>query len=186
MATKKEELIKKYAKAICEGKAAVFAGAGLSRSSGFVDWKELLAPLAEDIGLDIDKEKDLLLVAQFYKNQKGRTNINNAILEAFSKDVKDINTNIRILSRLPIFTYWTTNYDELLEHGVKDANRNPDVKFESDQLAVMNHNTDAIIYKMHGDVNHPATAVLTKEDYESYERSRPLFRTALKGDLLLE
>ena len=184
MATKKEELIRIYARAICEGNAAVFAGAGLSRSSGFVDWKGLLAPLAKDIGLDIDKEKDLLLVAQFYKNQKGRTNINNAIMDAFSKDVKEINTNIRILSRLPIFTYWTTNYDELLEQGIKAANRNSDVKFESDQLAVMNHNRDAIIYKMHGDVNHPASAVLTKEDYESYERNRPLFRTALKGDLL--
>ena len=37
---------------------------------------------------------------------------------------------------------------------------------------------------MHGDVNHPTNAVLTKEDYELYEHHRPLFRTALKGDLV--
>ena len=37
---------------------------------------------------------------------------------------------------------------------------------------------------MHGDINRPANAVLTKEDYELYEYHRPLFRTALKGDLV--
>lgn len=90
----------------------------------------------------------------------------------------------RIVSRLPIFTYWTTNYDELLEKGIREANRNPDVKSESDQLSNMKRDRDAIVYKMHGDVNHPTNAVLTKEDYELYEHHRPLFRTALKGDLV--
>ena len=45
MVIKKEEFIKKYVKALREGNAAVFAGAGLSRSSGFVDWKELVSLL---------------------------------------------------------------------------------------------------------------------------------------------
>ena len=57
-------------KAIREGNAAIFGGAGLSRPSGFVDWKGLLRPLASDIGLDVDKETDMLSVAQFYKNQR--------------------------------------------------------------------------------------------------------------------
>ncbi|HHX92027.1 MAG TPA: hypothetical protein GX688_00140, partial [Clostridiales bacterium] len=184
MAVRKEELIREYAKAIREGNAAIFGGAGLSRPSGFVDWKGLLRPLASDIGLDVDKETDMLSVAQFYKNQRRtRAGINQAILDAFSVDAQ-INENIRIISRLPIFTYWTTNYDELLEKGIREANRNPDVKSESDQLSNMKRDRDAIVYKMHGDVNHPAKAVLTKEDYELYEHHRPLFRTALKGDLV--
>ncbi|MBQ7432554.1 MAG: SIR2 family protein [Lachnospiraceae bacterium] len=37
---------------------------------------------------------------------------------------------------------------------------------------------------MHGIATNPANAVLTKEDYELYEYNRPLFRTALKGDLI--
>ena len=48
----KKELISNYAKAVMEGYAAVFAGAGLSRGSGYVDWKNLLRPLVEEIGLD--------------------------------------------------------------------------------------------------------------------------------------
>ena len=184
MAVKKEELIRKYTKAIREGNAAVFGGAGLSRPSGFVDWKGLLRPLAEEIDLNVDKETDLLSVAQFYRNRKGtRTSINQTIVDAFSKDI-DFNDNIKILTRLPIYTYWTTNYDELIEDGIREANRNPDVKSESDQLSIMKPDRDAIVYKMHGDINRPAKAVLTKTDYELYEYNRPLFRTALKGDLV--
>lgn len=184
MSVKKEELIRKYVKAIQEGNAAVFAGAGLSRPSGYVDWKELLRPLAADIELDVDKESDLLSVAQFYRNRKGSaTSISQAILDAFSKDANP-NENVRILTRLPIFTYWTTNYDELLEKGLREANRNPDIKSDSDQLSLVKPDRDAIVYKMHGDVNHPANAVLTKTDYELYQNRRPLFRTALKGDLI--
>ncbi|WP_455105172.1 SIR2 family protein [Peptostreptococcus sp.] len=184
MPIKKEELIRNYVKAIREGNAAVFAGSGLSRSSGYVDWKELIRPLAKDIELDVDKETDMLSVAQFYRNKKRtRGAINQEILNAFSKDVQ-INENIQILSRLPIFTYWTTNYDRLLEEGIRSANRKPDVKFETEQIPNMIRDRDAIVYKMHGDVEHPAKAVLTKEDYELYEYHRPLFRTALKGDLI--
>ena len=184
MSVKKEELIRKYVDAIREGNAAIFAGAGLSRPSGYVDWKGLLRPLASDIDLDVDKENDLLSVAQFYRNRKGiHTPISQAIMTAFSKDALP-NENVNILTRLPIFTYWTTNYDELIERGIEAANRNPDVKSESDQLSIMKPDRDAIVYKMHGDVNRPATAVLTKSDYELYENKRPLFRTALKGDLI--
>ena len=184
MAVTKEELIREYTRAIQEGNAAIFAGAGLSRPSGFVDWKGLLKPLADSINLDVNKEHDLLSVAQYYRNQRGtRTSINQAIMNAFSKDVT-INENVRIVTRLPIFTYWTTNYDEIVENGIKAANRNPDVKSESEQLSVIKPDRDAIVYKMHGDVNNPAKAVLTKEDYDLYENHRPLFRTALQGDLV--
>lgn len=182
--TNKEEFIREYIRAIRNNNAAVFAGAGLSCPSGFVNWKELLRPLAADIGLDVEKEKDLLAVAQYYRNKKGtRTHISQNIIRAFSKKAA-VNENIRVLSRLPIHTYWTTNYDKLLEQGIIEANRNPDVKLESDQLSFVKENRDAIVYKMHGDVEHPANAVLTKIDYELYEKKRPLFRTALKADLI--
>src|SRR6267143_6125508 len=37
---------------------------------------------------------------------------------------------------------------------------------------------------MHGEVAHPEQAVVTKDDYESYESRRHLFSTALQGDLV--
>ncbi|HBI1773132.1 TPA: hypothetical protein ACNKKJ_002621 [Enterococcus faecalis] len=66
----KKTFIKKYSKAVHEGYAAVFAGAGTSIGAGFVDWKTLVAPFAEELNLDIDKEKDLVKVMKYYHNSK--------------------------------------------------------------------------------------------------------------------
>lgn len=57
---------------IKNGDAAIFAGAGLSVSAGFVNWKGLLKDLAEELGLDIEKEHDLIGVAQYYFNRHKR------------------------------------------------------------------------------------------------------------------
>lgn len=180
----KQELITKYTKAIQKGNAAIFAGAGLSRSSGFVDWKTLLSPLASEIGLDINKESDLISLAQYYKNERRtRGSINQEIVDKFTKET-ELNENITILTELPIDTYWTTNYDHLLEEGLRKANRLVDVKTDSKQLSITKKDRDAVLYKMHGDADNPADAILTKDDYETYENKRPLFRTALQGDLI--
>ena len=37
---------------------------------------------------------------------------------------------------------------------------------------------------MHGDFSQPRNAVLTKEDYETYNEHRALFSEKLKGDLI--
>ena len=180
----KKQFLREYIKAIRDGNAALFAGAGLSRPSGFVVWKELLRPLAEDIGLNIDDEHDLTLVAQYVRNKSGsRAAINTSIMDAFSKDV-ELNENVEILTRLPVGTYWTTNYDHLLEDGLKRANRSADIKIEYKQLSTTKRGRDAIVYKMHGDVDHAADAVLTKDDYVRYDLKYPFFRKVLQGDLI--
>ena len=97
MATRKA-FFRDYIKTIRDENAALFAGAGVSRPSGFVDWKELLRPLAEDIGLKIDDEHDLTLVAQQVRNKAGnRNSINQSIMNAFNREV-DLNDNVRILA----------------------------------------------------------------------------------------
>ena len=43
-------------------------------SAGYVDWKKLLQPIAQNLGLDIDKEHDLISVAQYHLNEKQTQN----------------------------------------------------------------------------------------------------------------
>ena len=180
----KDEFKIEYGKAVSEGYGAVFAGAGLSKSAGFINWKELVAPFATALSLDVEKESDLIGLTQFYKNEKGnRSDINQRILNSFLSD-ESLNDNIRIITRLPISTYWTTNYDELIEEGLKENNRRADVKISPDTLSINIVDRDAIVYKMHGDVRTPSEAVLTKDDYETYNQKRKLFTTALQGDLV--
>ena len=178
------DFIKKYSKAITEGYAAVFAGAGLSKPSGYVDWAGLIKGFADSVKLDVNKESDLVEVIQFFCNSNGgRGAVNDAIYEKFTKHAKS-NANMQVLSRLPIGTYWTTNYDCIIEKELEAIGKIVDVKIVPENLAVTKPNKDAIVYKMHGDCSNPAKCVLTKDDYESYNLYRQLFTTALQGDLV--
>ena len=167
------------------GNLAIFAGAGLSVEAGFVDWAKLLKPIADDLNLDIGKETDLVTLAQYHcnNNQANRAKLNQLLVNQFSDDAK-ITENHRILARLPIGTFWTTNYDHVIEKALEDAKKRPDVKYTPKQLATNKPKRDAIVYKMHGDANHPAEAVLTRDDYERYHLKMKPFLTALSGDLV--
>lgn len=178
------EFEKEYIHAIQQGTAAIFAGAGLGKSAGYADWKNLLRSIANQIDLDVDKETDLIEVAQFYKNERGsRGNINSKILNEFSKE--PANTKVAaLLASIPIDTYWTTNYDSLLEDELRKANRTVMTVHTPESLAVSLDNPGAIVYKMHGDYSDPAHCVITKDDYETYDRTRHAFSTTLQGHLL--
>lgn len=180
-----KRFVDEYFKELIAGNAAIFAGAGLSVPAGYVDWRELLRPLAEELDLDIDRESDLIAVAQFHvnANASNRHRLHQAIIEALSAD-NPPTVNHEILARLPIATWWTTNYDKLIETALKAAGRVADVKSDVPQLANTRPRRDAIVYKMHGDVDHPDKAVVTRDDYERYARDRGAFINALSGDLV--
>lgn len=179
-----ESFVAAYVNAIEDRSAAVFAGAGLSIPAGLVDWRGLLREIAKEIGLDVDRENDLVAVAQYHVNEKrGRHRINQSLVSEFAREA-ELTENHRILARLPIQTYWTTNYDKLIESVLSEQGKTPDVKITAKNLAVNVPLRDAIVYKMHGDVSLPDEAVVTKDDYEDYAQHRSLFSTALQGDLL--
>ena len=58
-----------------------------------------------------------------------------------------------------------------------------DVKFTPSQLTLRLRDADVTVYKMHGDVNDPDHAVLTKDDYERYDIERQAFTEILRTDL---
>lgn len=175
---------KHFVKAMHEGNAAIFAGAGLSKASGFMDWKGLLKEVAEDLRLDIDQESDLIAVAQYHQNkQMNRAKLDRLIVDAFTKDTA-LSENHRLLANLPLDTIWTTNYDKLIEQAFHEAHRRVDVKKSAEDLQRPLPERNVTIYKMHGDVDSPQHAVLTKEDYETYDITRELFSIKLKGDLV--
>jgi len=177
-------LVEQLATELDSGLLGIFAGAGMSVGSGFADWKTLLAPLAREINIDIQRESDLVALAQYHFNENGmnRGGINQIILDEFSKQAHETE-NHRILARLPIETYWTTNYDKLIEKALEKQRKVPDVKHESHQLQLTKRDRDAVVYKMHGDVDHPSGAVITKDDYSRYHVKHQPFINALAGDM---
>jgi len=184
MPLKPATFIDLYQKALDEGVAAAFVGAGLSVPAGFVDWKGLLREIAEELDLDVDDETDLIALAQYHVNHaRGRGRINQKLIEEFTKDAV-VTDNHKHLAKLPVECIWTTNYDHLLEAALQDAGKRVDKKVTKEHLALTRPKRDVVLYKMHGDVDRPDEAVLTKADYECYELQRPLFSEQLRGDLL--
>ena len=173
-----------YIKCIKEGSAAIFAGAGLSVASGYVDWKELLRNPAKRIGLDVNKETDLVALAQYIYNKDGSKQPMAELIRNNFVSCNNINENHEILAKLPIKTYWTTNYDSLIEDSLRKNGKNPDVKKSVKDLSTIISKRDAVVYKMHGDISNASDVVLIKEDYELYDLRNQLFSISLKRDLI--
>ena len=180
-----DDFYSQFLEALDEGNAALFAGAGLSQPSGFVNWKGLMKDIADELGLNVDKETDLIAVAQYHVNDRmgGRSRLDKLLIEEFTKDA-EISENHRLIANLPLHTVWTTNYDILIEQAFREAQKRVDVKISKEDLAITLPGRDAIVYKMHGDISRPSDAVLTKEDYETYNTNRELFSVKLQGDLV--
>ena len=68
---------------------------------------------------------------------------------------------------------------------MKENNKNVSVRKDDKDLQLSYKNYDAVVYKMHGDIQCPSEAVITRDDYEEYGvNSRKLFRDVLEGTLL--
>jgi hypothetical protein len=180
-----KEFIKFYGQALKDNNAAIFAGAGLSKPCGFVDWKGLMREIAVSLGLDVDQETDLIAIAQYHINERlgNRSIINQTIKNNFAKNVV-LTENHHILARLPISSYWTTNYDNLIEKAIKAEGKIPDEKKMSDNLLITEPKRDTIVYKMHGDVGQSNDVVISKDDYETYEMKKGAYSIVLQSELL--
>jgi hypothetical protein len=184
VAVERAIFLREFTRALREGDAALFVGAGVSRAAGYVDWKALLRDIAEDLHLDIDRESDLVTLAQYHVNQRGgRDRLNQLLIDEFLEHAEPTRSH-HLIASLPITTVWTTNYDSLLEAAFDRLGKRVDVKRRRDDFGTTRRRTDVTLYKMHGDRTLPAEAVITKEDYESYDETREVFTTALKGDLV--
>ena len=163
------------------GYLSVFAGAGLSVASGYVDWKSLLEPLCKQMRLNINK--DLTEIAQYYKNQYGRQGLNDIVFREFAKMPKN-NENVTWLTKLPIKEYWTTNYDDVIEQEIEKRGKVVEEIINQESFKYHDPEREVVIYKMHGDKRYPDDVVLTKEDYQTYDEKRKLFTKLLSVELV--
>lgn len=176
--------INDYVEALLGNRAAVFVGAGMSHSCGYCDWKGLMKPIAEELELDIESVADLTELAQWYVDDCGvKNHLNQKVVSAFMKNVT-LSENHRTLASLPIRTYWTTNFDHLIEKALSEAGKTVDKKVTNIDFTCSPSCYDAKVYKMNGDMEQLDTVVLTKSDFEEYSEKRRLFNDAFKADFM--
>jgi hypothetical protein len=179
------KFIEQWAKSLELGSAGAFIGAGLSRRAGYPDWRSLLSDIAAELGLDIEAEHDLAAVAQYALNKAtGKRNALTKLIVDHFPPKPDAPEPFRVLARLPIRHVWTTNYDTLAEIAWEQERKQLDVKSRNADLGVDKPWAHAILYKMHGSIDHPTEVVIAKDDYELYRRERPGFLQVLTGQLV--
>lgn len=109
MAVDRNQVLRDFIGAAQNGNAALFIGAGLSMSAGFVNWKELLRSLAEEIGLDVNQGPDLVAIAQYHLNRHGqdRSRLNQIVRREFDKAVRAIHRGLQVVKPRPfIVSRW--------------------------------------------------------------------------------
>lgn len=179
----KNVMIRKYCEALNEGRAAIFAGAGLSASAGFVNWAGLLKDVADELGCKIETHTNLVDLAQYYVNETKSTHeLSTAILNKFPSCTTPT-LNHQILASLPIDVYWTTNFDKLIERSLDGVNKVYDVKTLPESLAVSKNGSLVTVYKMHGDVDNPDKTILTRDHFEQYPQTHQAFLNNFSYDL---
>jgi len=175
--------LNRISKELKNGYLSIFAGAGLSVSSGYVDWRNLLNSVLDE--LQIRQGVDLATLAQYHENAYGRQRLNTLIVDEFSKIAKP-NNNVDLLSLMPISTFWTTNYDSVIEDSLRKNGKTVDVKYEQTQFKYHQDKCDVVVYKMHGHKDCPDDVVLTKSDYETYDLKRGIFTQVLQYELIVK
>lgn len=92
--------------------------------------------------------------------------------------------------QVPFDIVCTTNFDFLLEQQYQLISRPCTPILSEDQLSIsLGDSRERLsprtaLLKIHGDLNHPASLIVTEDDYDGYIDSRPLLSTHI-GDLLI-
>lgn len=98
------------------------------------------------------------------------------------KDINPTHTHM-LLSALPIRSYWTTNYDRLIEKTFELRGVSCRAHFSDENLSISTDNAQIILHKMHGDVENPNSAIIAKEDYEKYDDTHEMMLAKFKGEM---
>lgn len=171
-----EEFINAYVTALHQNTAAVFLGAGMSKTCGYVDWTELMRPVAAHLRLDVARESDYALLAQYYVNdERNRGALNKLLFDKMTPDKATYSERHTILSRLPVSVYWTTNYDGLMEKALEAEGKRTDVKTCISNFIHPLGGSDATLYKMHGEASKIHDVIITRRDYEGYNDKYQIF-----------
>ena len=179
---KKDIFIKEYSEKLKCEKASLFIGSGISRKSGYANWKDILRECAEEINLDVDKESDLITLAEFYVKGKQRTKIDQTIASYFKDKNGEPCITHRILSTFPVKSIWTTNYDTLIERSLAKADISYSVVTNDESYVSLDPTAKVKVHKIHGDINNPSRCVITRKDYEKFEETHDIVLSELKGE----
>jgi hypothetical protein len=170
--------------AILAGECVLFIGAGLSRGAGLPDWSELVAHLADGLGIKPRQRLDYLDLAQWYLERFGRETLCRLVRDTYGHANRLPTLAHYLLMSLPVRYVITTNYDELLERALTAVKRYPVKVVHQEDVTLTGRGGGVLVVKLHGDVSHPEHIILSRDDFDEFFERRPAMTLLLEGLLL--
>jgi SIR2-like protein len=108
-------------------------------------------------------------VALFFEIERSRRQLVESVRDCVQVD-KTPSPMLRALAELDFPLIITTNYDQMLESALAAAGKRPRVAVYTPELEATTDYRDPtpespVVFKIHGDIDHPETLVITDEDY---------------------
>ncbi|MCP4896778.1 MAG: HAD-IA family hydrolase [bacterium] len=168
-------------RAFADHDGVLFVGAGLSKAAGLPQWSELISELEGDLS-GSPEVTSFLDIAQYYEVEFGRMRLVSTLRQHLDTvDTKPTKAH-QVLVKLPTHTILTTNFDNLLERALKEEGVPYTPVIGRFDAAFWTTKRTQLV-KLHGDLNHPDSIVLTAQDYERFSLDRPTFVNLLANAL---
>ncbi len=130
------------------------------------------------------RSNDATQIAGVFKSNRGTVNYYRFLRSRFRHQEYRCAPLLNLIPRLPVRVIFTTNFDKLLETAcrTRGGSEDPVVVIDPNQIQPLNGHERQII-KLHGDIDHPGSIVLTEQDYVSFEDRCEAIRLMLRAHI---
>jgi hypothetical protein len=192
MSSWSDENIQAIVSAIKDDKLVVFFGSGISASSGLPDWDGLVEGLLKTIADPAVYAKNLMNGIRWcgkdtplelfeYLYTADRPSFEDKFTKLFPKDINyyKATEEAKLLAKLKIKRFVTTNYDFCFEKSFNVENKNYNLKeFDNKTINIDEFNMlqTPCIFHIHGRADHPINdLILTNSQYDkAYSNDSPI------------
>jgi hypothetical protein len=174
---------------LVEGSWLPIVGAGFSRNAivktgeAPVSWAELGSALGRDID-GTDSTSGTLEVISAFEHAYGRVALVDRTAALIRAHDASPGAAHLAFARVGFTNVITTNFDFLLERSYEQIGKGCLPVVDETQLSTPNRYAGPRLVKFHGDVNHPASMVITEDDYDQFLHAFPLLATSVTAMLV--
>lgn len=183
MPMEKEQFLEQFSEQALDKRISLFLGAGGSCDAGYPTWSSLFEPLAKELKTTIDSSTDYYLLAQYYANTFGRSELRKKINNYINRN-KFESPLLNELIEVGFTNIWTTNFDNTIELNYQKRNILVNKVFRDADLSNVELNKRINIFKLNGDITNLEGIIATQSDYEKYIDTHHIMSMFFKRELI--
>lgn len=183
MPMEKEQFLEQFSEQALDKRISLFLGAGGSCDAGYPTWSSLFEPLAKELKTTIDSSTDYYLLAQYYANTFGRSELRKKINNYINRN-KFESPLLNELIEVGFTNIWTINFDNTIELNYQKRNILVNKVFRDADLSNVELNKRINIFKLNGDITNLEGIIATQSDYEKYIDTHHIMSMFFKRELI--